>query len=162
MSQAPIDFKMNGVQTARADLGWSVRMPSNLYNALCAEAEKRWPSEAVGIVAEKADTREVASFVPLANRSPNPRETFFLDPFEFWKAQRALAGKRMRVFAIFHSHPTRAAVPSAADLAFGTEFPLMLIAERQGEPGWVVRAWLYNPASEQAKELPIESYEVAA
>ncbi len=58
-----------------------------------------------------------ASCYPVANAAGDPATRFQLDPQGQIAAMRAMREKGEALFAIFHSHPTAPALPSAEDAA---------------------------------------------
>lgn len=107
---------------------------------LCRLAEACYPNEAVALVGFL--NGEPAGFAPVANRSPEPTETFFVLPHEHYAAERVLRERGWEVGAIFHSHPSGRAEPSAGDRSSAAlRDVILMIAGRKRDGAWSLRAF---------------------
>jgi proteasome lid subunit RPN8/RPN11 len=103
--------------------------------ALCAEAERTWPNECVGALLSDG------SVVPLENVAPEPARSFEVTARALLELEADAEARGLDIKGYFHSHPNRAAVPSADDLRFLVEGRVMVIvAVHEGKAG-EVRAW---------------------
>jgi proteasome lid subunit RPN8/RPN11 len=83
--------------------------------------------EAVGLVAARADEATISSAMELHNHSSSPQQTFFVEPWEQFRAQRALEEAGFELRGIYHSHPTGEAEPSNSDHEMARAKEVMLI-----------------------------------
>lgn len=86
------------------------------------------------------------SHFPITNRAPRPQRTFDMDIRQQISALRELRERGRRLLAVYHSHPSGEASPSARDLDLAG-YPdafMLIIAPRAGEA--VMRAWSLDGA----------------
>jgi len=114
-------------------VGDNVDLPLHMRRAMLAHALAEAPLEACGIVAG-CDGRPLR-FIPTANAAQSPVR-YEIAPRDLLRITIEVESAGECIWAIFHSHPTTAAYPSATDirLAFYPE-ALYLIASLVGEPG---------------------------
>jgi proteasome lid subunit RPN8/RPN11 len=109
--------------SARESVGIEViAIPDGALHAMVDHARAWAPNEACGLIAGVNDVVEKAYL--LVNADPGT-DRFTLDPEEHFVAWRDAAAHAWEILGLFHSHPTAAPIPSAADLAGG------------GDPAWV-------------------------
>jgi phosphoglycerate kinase len=124
-----------------------IHLPPEVLAAVRAHAAATFPQECCGVLGGVGDRVSVA--IPVENELASATH-FRTEPRSMLAADRVLRAAGLAVVAVYHSHPTSAAVPSATDLRenpFG-ERVLCVIAGTDG-----VRAWRLGPAS--ATEVPI-------
>lgn len=80
-----------------------------IVGAIRQHAEKEWPCESCGLVAE-VDGEPV--YLPYPNRAEDPERDFVISPQAY-----AGAARQGRILAVIHSHPGGPAYPSQADMA---------------------------------------------
>jgi len=93
---------------------------------------------------------EVEAHYPLRNALASPRE-FFGEPSDLAGAFRDMHQRGFDLVAIYHSHPTTAAIPSRTDLEqnfYGTAVMHLIMSFQRAEPK--LRAWMLGP--DQATE----------
>lgn len=90
-------------------------IPRLLVNQLLHHAQLSPDLEVCGLVGAK--NGEPISCYPVANAATEPATRFQLDPKGQIDAMRAMRERGEELFAIFHSHPTAPAQPSAEDAA---------------------------------------------
>jgi proteasome lid subunit RPN8/RPN11 len=81
----------------------------------CTEQNDRWGSEAVGFMARKPGSQAISTVVRLNNHSSNPTDTFFVEPWEQFRAEETLRAAGYEIVGVYHSHPTGEARPSRTD-----------------------------------------------
>lgn len=122
-------------------------VPRDLYDAMIAQAFAELPNECCGLFAgyieeiEFADrTVRVARRYPLTNALADPRE-FLSDARSMFDAVRDVRRNGLEVVAVYHSHPTSAAVPSKKDLDrnYSPDVMNYIVSLAGGVP--MVRAW---------------------
>lgn len=91
----------------------SVRLPRRLVNDVLAQAQQQPQQEICGLIAAR-DGRP-CSLYPITNRLHSPSR-FHMDEAEQISAFRQMRDAGETLFAIYHSHPHSAALPSATDL----------------------------------------------
>ncbi|CAI8785680.1 MULTISPECIES: M67 family metallopeptidase [Methylococcus] len=91
-------------------------IPRCLINQILRLAQASPEREVCGLVGATAGRR--MRCYPVPNVAERPECRFLLDPKGQIDALRAMRERGEELFAIFHSHPTAAAIPSPADLEF--------------------------------------------
>ena len=127
-----------------------VVIPREAIATMIEHARACAPNEACGLVAELGGI--VTKVYALSNMDAAP-DRFTLDPAEHFAAVQDAEANGWAIAGAFHSHPSSAPIPSAADLEGG------------GDPGWVnlivgveaggiaVRAYRYGDGSATAVEI---------
>lgn len=82
---------------------------------LCAQAAAAHPRECCGLLLGEGGA--ITAVLPARNVHPDPARHFEIDPQALIDAFRAERSGGPRVVGYYHSHPTGAAEPSAADRA---------------------------------------------
>lgn len=103
------------------------------YEAMVAHARRDLPNEACGYLG--GENGIVSEAVPLTNADASPEHYSFL-PHEQFAAVKSLRSRGCRVLAVYHSHPSSPARPSAEDihLAFDPSTSYVIISLADGEP----------------------------
>lgn len=86
----------------------------HLVQQIFHHAQSAPESEVCGIVSEAENGELIAR--KISNRAADPSKLFSMDEAELVAAMQAMRDNQQELFAIYHSHPTAAAVPSARDL----------------------------------------------
>ena len=122
-------------------------LPAAVLDALLAHARRESPRECCGVLGGAEGVVTVA--LPVENELASPT-AFRTAPRSMLAADRALRAAGVELLAVYHSHPTSAATPSATDLRENPhgERVLCVIAGTDG-----VRAWRLGPTD--AAEVPI-------
>jgi len=91
---------------------------------------------------------------PITNRAEQPQQRFLLDPAQQIAAMAGMRESGEALFAIYHSHPTAPAQPSATDLAMAA-YPdaLYLIISLNTKGILEMRAFKID--AESATEIPL-------
>jgi proteasome lid subunit RPN8/RPN11 len=114
-----------------------------------AQREKdRGGYEAVGFIAGKG--KAITTAVELHNHSSDPNNTFFVEPWEIWKNERALEEAGFTVRGVYHSHPTSEARPSRGDTSQARPKEIMIIYSVAFEE---LEAWREKDGSLEPVEL---------
>lgn len=120
----------------------ALSLPALLCEALIARAQAARSREICGFLAMDVDTPATIDDYPIANRAPDACQRFEMDPAEQIAAFKDMRARRQRMLAIYHSHPTTAAVPSIHDRA-GHSYPgaaALIISPAARAPDQL-RAW---------------------
>jgi len=138
-------------------LYWVVTMsnliiPSNVFQEMIAYCKAGYPNEACGILAGKDN--EVSKIYKMTNTENSP-VTYMLDSKEQFKAMKDMRDNDLSMLAIFHSHPSSAAYPSAKDvsLAFYEDSVYIIVSLMNKEP--IVKGFLIREGKIQEIELKI-------
>lgn len=91
-----------------------IQIPRKLTNQLLHLAQISPESEVCGLIGSKNGL--ASHCYPVNNISEQPAQRFFLDPAEQIAAMAAMREQGEELFAIYHSHPSAPANPSALDL----------------------------------------------
>jgi proteasome lid subunit RPN8/RPN11 len=110
-------------------------LPATVLDAILAHARDESPRECCGVLGGLDRVASLA--VPVVNALASPT-AFRTEPRSMLAADRALRAAGVELVAVYHSHPTSAAVPSGTDLRENPhgEGVLCVIAGTDG-----VRAW---------------------
>lgn len=71
--------------------------------------------EAVGFVASRSVGSQGVAILPLNNHSPDPSHSFFVEPWEQYRAERKLEADGYHILGVYHSHLNSEAMPSMTD-----------------------------------------------
>jgi proteasome lid subunit RPN8/RPN11 len=130
----------------------TVTIPSEIYAAMIAHAKAELPNECCGFLVG-GDRIERA--LPLRNALASP-VAYSVEPKDLLRVQRELRSEGSDVWAVYHSHPTSASIPSVSDLAkngYGETIPHVIIGMARGEAD--VRAWILGEVSFREVEIQI-------
>lgn len=96
-----------------------------------ADARKRAPEEAVGLLVGFEGCAQAAW--PLPNASGQPQMRYRAEPRALLSALRRADREAFEVLAVYHSHPSGAARPSATDRAEATwRLPYVILGLAEG------------------------------
>lgn len=114
---------------------------------MIAHAHSERPLECCGLlaghIAEGVGT--VTMWFAVKNDAASPTE-YFSNPRDMLTAFRTMRERGLELLAIYHSHPTSAAVPSHRDIdsnTYGETAAHVIVSLTNAEP--VVRAWWLTP-----------------
>ena len=108
---------------------------------LRARARQARPDEACGLLLGRRhpDATEVVRVTDARNVAANPRTAFEIDPGAIVRATDLAAAEGLEPVGVWHSHPDRPAVLSAADRrALSADGSFLVLPARPTEP---VRSW---------------------
>jgi proteasome lid subunit RPN8/RPN11 len=110
---------------------------------MIAQAQAEQPNECCGILAGTVaeDTGQVMIAYPLRNALADPRR-FQADTRALFAAHKDMEGRGLEMLAVYHSHPTTQAVPSATDhtqWGHGEEVMCLIITLTEDPP--LMRGW---------------------
>jgi proteasome lid subunit RPN8/RPN11 len=128
-----------------------IAIEAEVLERIQADGERRYPEECCGLLVGQrlADgSVHVAEAHASANLADHGKERLFeIDPALRFRVQRALAGTALSIVGHYHSHPDRAAEPSARDRARAFEPQLV----------WLITAVVAGRATETAAFLVAET-----
>ncbi len=99
-----------GSQRSRDD---RLTLPAAMRERIVAHARAEAPRECCGLIAGEGGA--LVELIPLTNDAPGI-DVYRIDDAELYRVYRDLDGRGQEIAAIYHSHPTSAAYPSAADV----------------------------------------------
>ena len=116
-------------------------IPSDIFTEMLAHCKAGCPNEACGILAGKGN--EASKIYKLTNIEKSP-VSYFMDSKEQFKVMKDMRENNLSMLAIFHSHPSSGAYPSAKDvsLAFYEETVYIIVSLMEEEPsakGFVIK-----------------------
>jgi [CysO sulfur-carrier protein]-S-L-cysteine hydrolase len=92
-----------------------IQIPRKLANQLLHQAQLTPDQEVCGLVGSK--NQIPSTCYPISNIAEQPQTRFELDPKQQISALSMMRDQHEQLFAIYHSHPSAPATPSALDLA---------------------------------------------
>ena len=95
--------------------GDAIHLPRRIVNGILERAQAHPKEEICGLLGARGG--EVTSDYPVDNAAGTPARRYVMDPAGQIAALRTMRERGERLFAIYHSHPTSAAAPSATDIA---------------------------------------------
>ncbi len=116
-----------------------LQIPKNLFEEIISHCTDTYPNEACGILAGKGS--EALKIYKMANIEKSP-VSYEFDSREHIKAIRDMRENNHTMLAIFHSHPSSPAYPSAKDmnLAFYEDCIYVIVSLIEKQP--VVKGFL--------------------
>jgi proteasome lid subunit RPN8/RPN11 len=99
--------------------GRSTTLPRTLAAQLLKHAQQGGDNEICGLVSVKQTQNSPADYRyhPITNIAADKPYRYIMDPSEQISTMRDIRDSGGELFAIYHSHPTSAAIPSATDMA---------------------------------------------
>ena len=95
-----------------------IQLPRKITNQLLHLAQLSPEQEVCGLIGSKNNI--ASSCYPIENTSPQSETRFQLDAKQQISAISTMRDKNEDFFAIYHSHPTAPAIPSATDIKLAT------------------------------------------
>ena len=114
-------------------------LPAAIWDDIVAHSREEAPRECVGFVTGPAG--QATATHRLANLYPDI-DFYEPDPDAAWAVLEGAEARGEEVVAIYHSHPTDAAVPSARDIEHaGFDSAVFIICSLLDEAAPVLRGW---------------------
>lgn len=116
-------------------------IPRAIHDAIIEQSRREAPNECCGLLAglipAEGDYRVLGHF-PLVNALASPT-AFESEPRGLLDAHRQLREKNWEILAVYHSHPSTPAMPSARDreMSYSDQVATVIISPVDGD----VRAW---------------------
>ncbi len=133
----------------------TIRIPRTLANRLLTLAQAQPEAEICGLIAKDAEHNY--RVYPIQNISSDQRCVFEMDPQQQINAFREIREQQQQLFAIFHSHPHSAAIPSHKDIdeaAYKEALNLIISLDTTGVLD--MRGYFYNEQLARPVNLEIE------
>ena len=120
-----------------------LHIPRPLLDEVIAHARDELPNECCGLLAGvvEGDTGRATAVHRVVNELASPI-AFRTEARSLFAAYRAMRAAGTEVFAVYHSHPTSAPVPSRRDIeenAYGPNVAWVIVGLAESEPD--VRVW---------------------
>lgn len=134
-----------------------INLPRKLTNQLLHLAQLSPDAEVCGLVGANQDGLP-ADCYPVSNNAANPQNRFSLEPSQQISAMKQMRDKGQTLFAIYHSHPTAPAVPSATDIeqaSYPDALHLIISLNTKG----VLEMRAFKIAHDQVEEFPLRLIE---
>ena len=127
-----------------------LHIPKNLYDEMLLHCRESYPNEACGILAGIGN--KASRIYKMTNIEKSP-VSYLMDSKEQFKAMKDIRENNLKMLAIFHSHPSSQAYPSAKDLnlAFYEDSIYIIVSLIESEP--VVKGFLIKEG--KIKEVAI-------
>ena len=96
----------------------TLKVPETLLRRIKSHALQSLPEECCGfLIGLRGTAKEVLQAVPTRNTAPSLKERrYTVDPMDFLRIEKGLAGSKQEVLGFYHSHPNAPARPSKYDL----------------------------------------------
>ena len=97
----------------------TILLPRTLSNALLAHAQQGGNDEVCGLISRRTNPTQEPEYRhhPIPNIADDRPHRYVMDPASQIAALRDIRESGRELFAIYHSHPNSAALPSTIDLA---------------------------------------------
>ncbi len=92
----------------------SIQLPRTIVNKILAHAQQSAEYEICGFISQKDEN--IFRSYPIENTAYEPAKFFRMDAKAQIDAMRAMRENNEKLFAIYHSHPSTDAYPSAIDI----------------------------------------------
>jgi proteasome lid subunit RPN8/RPN11 len=114
-------------------------IPKRIFEEMLLHCKEAHPNEACGILVGSGE--EVFKVYKMSNIEKSP-VTYFMDSTEQFKVMKDIRVNKLAMLAIFHSHPSSPAYPSAKDmnLAFYEDCIYIIVSLSEKQP--VVKGFL--------------------
>ena len=93
----------------------NVTLPRHIVNRIMAHVQKSPEAEVCGLIAMRDGI--VTRSIPIPNLAEDIQHRYRMDPAAPIEAMRTIRTQGESLFAIYHSHPSSQAQPSATDIA---------------------------------------------
>jgi proteasome lid subunit RPN8/RPN11 len=131
-----------------------LRIPRKIHEELLAQARAEQPNECCGILAGDVEdgVGHVVCAYPLPNALADPQR-YNADPRALIRAHKEMQQCETEMLAVYHSHPTTPAVPSATDHAqwgHGKKVVCLIVTLTRDPPqmrGW----WMSDEGHREAE-----------
>lgn len=129
-------------------------IPKSIINQMIEQAKAEFPNEGCGILAGQGN--KVSHIYKMVN-SEKSAESFFMDPKEQFSVIKKMRQDNLEMLAIYHSHPSTPARPSAKDIEMAL-YPqasyLIISLEKRNEP--LIRAFQIKEGKVEEEKIEIE------
>lgn len=142
-----------------------IKVAAGVLRQIKQEAEheaKKGGFEAVGLLASRPDEDMISCVVPMRNHSSQPKDSFFVEPWDQFRAEKLIEEEGLVIRGVWHSHPLTDAVPSGADEKLFRKGQLMVIHSVRAEETHVYEEKPDGSDIVMARIVPVGQVEEAA
>jgi proteasome lid subunit RPN8/RPN11 len=139
----------------RWDQTTPVSIAASVRDAVYAAATDAAPDECCGLLL--ADRDRVVLAWPATNLAPSPRVRYEVDPRDHFAALRHARAAGLTVIGAFHSHPRTAPEPSPSDRDAAHANFLYVIAGRELDAPWSLRAFVLRSGNFVERRIVFEA-----
>jgi len=133
----------------------TISIPRTLANRLLTLAQLAPETEICGLISTQANSKY--SLYPVDNIAADKASIFEMDPAQLIGAFKNIREKQETLFAVFHSHPHSAAIPSHKDIDDAAYNDALNIIISLGTRGVLdMRGYFYQNDEAQPVDLIIE------
>lgn len=133
-----------------------VTLSRPLVNQLLTQAQQQPQAEVCGLIG-RDPLRGTSHCYPVSNRADDPLHRYTLDPAEQIDARRRMRERGEDLFAIYHSHPQTAPLPSPTDLRLAQDSGVLYLIISLATTGVLqMRAFTIDHRQGRADEVPLE------
>ncbi len=129
-----------------------INLPARLRRKMLRHVRRAQPEEACGFLAGIGSS--VSAVIPVTNHLHSPVR-FIMEPMEQYRALQWIEQNALEILAIYHSHPSGPAVPSATDRAEHAYPDAFCMRWSPSGSRWHLRC--FRMERNQFKELSINS-----
>ena len=124
----------------------------NIINNIVAHGRAEAPLEACGYLAEKDGI--VCEHIEMTNIDKSPVH-FSMDPSEQFAALKKCREQKMKICAVYHSHPATPARPSYEDikLAYDPSMSYVIVSLEKYEP--IIKSYIIRKGTVEPEELVV-------
>jgi len=129
-----------------------LQIPNNIFKQILKQAKAEAPIEACGILAGKDGMVKELYKMTNTNRSS---DHFMMEPKEQFKVAKDIRSAGLEMLAIYHTHPTTPARPSAEDIRLAlTPAVTYVIVSLQSADSPVIKGFLIQEGD--IAEVPVK------
>jgi len=129
-----------------------IALPLKLTQQLLQHAQSTPNQEVCGIISQQYDS--VFHCYPIDNVAEQPEKYFLFDEKQHIAAVVTMREQGQSLFAIYHSHPTAAALPSSTDIAMSNDSNAVYLIISLNTKG-VLELRGFKIVAEQVQELTL-------
>jgi len=132
----------------------SLIIPQHIFHEMLAHCKAGYPNEACGILAGNGN--KVSKIYKTTNIENSP-VIYMLDSREQFQAMKDMRQNNLSMLAIFHSHPSSAAYPSAKDISLAFyEDAVYIIISLMSKKEPVVKGFLIKEGNIEEIEIVLK------
>jgi proteasome lid subunit RPN8/RPN11 len=134
-------------------------IPRDLHDQILSQAQAEQPNECCGLLAGKVaeGIGRVVLAYPLPNSAQMKARRYLADTHALLRANKDIDERGLEILAVYHSHPTSPAVPSATDheqWGHGEEVVCLIITLLENPP--VMHGWWMMETEHREAEWGVE------
>lgn len=128
-------------------------IPRDIFDELIFHCKDASPNEACGILAGKG--KQASKIYKMTNIEKSP-VSYFMDSKEQFKVMKDIRENNLKMIAIFHSHPSSSAYPSAKDLSLAFYEDAIYIIVSLIEKGPIVKGFVIKEGDIKEIEIAVK------